>query len=184
MTIRHTSRAFLTTLLGAAALLAVASPGSARAATGGRTMTVYAVAASAQFMNHADDRVHGMSANPFNVKTKALVILTEGPEKGNGPFPGDDILYRFKLYADPNLKKSAGSAIFTCYYDFGKHAICDSYFNLNGGVVLASGSVVFNSTHFTMSVSGGTSEYLGVLGEVQATLAAKNAERLHLRLID
>ena len=100
---------------------------------------MYAVATTAQFMNHADDRLRGMSTNPFNVNTRALVIITKGQEKGNGPFPGDDILYSFKLYSDPKLPNANGSAMFTCYYNFVKRATCDSYFELDGGLVLASG---------------------------------------------
>ena len=144
--------------------------------------TVYAVASTAQFMNHADDRVRGMSTNPFNIHSLGLVIFTKGVEKGNGPFPGDDVLYTFKLYSDASLTRSAGSAIFTCYYNFVKHAICDSYFALDRGLVLAAGPIAFNSTKFSLSVTGGTSTYAGALGEVDATPAAGNAQRMHLRL--
>jgi hypothetical protein len=166
-----------------ALVVAAAVAGVAQPAAGGKKVTVYAVATTAQFMNHADDRLRGMSTNPFNVKTQALVIVTKGKEKGNGPFPGDDILYSFKLYSGPKLDRRAGSAIFTCYYTFVKRATCDSYFELNGGLVLASGQIVFNGTRFTLSVSGGTSRYLGALGEVRAAPAGRNAERLELRLL-
>jgi len=164
-------------------LLAGVVLGSAHAARAKPHMTVYAVATTAQFMNHADDRLRGMSTNPFNVNTRALVITAKGQEKGNGPFPGDDILYSFKLYSDPKLEKRTGSAMFTCYYTFVKRATCDSYFELDGGLVLASGRVVFNGTRFTLGVSGGTGKYLGTLGEVRASPAARNAERLELRLL-
>jgi hypothetical protein len=147
-----------------------------------KSLSVYAVPATAQFMNHADDRLRGMSANPFNVRTQALVILTKGKEKRNGPFPGDDILYSFKLYGDPKLVTRAGSAMFTCYYTFVKRAVCDSYLELPDGVVLASGRVVFNATRFALSVTGGTGKYLGTLGEVIATPAKEQAERLDLQL--
>src|SRR6185503_7198375 len=126
---------------------------------------------------HADDRLRGMSTNPFNVNTRALVITAKGQEKGNGPFPGDDILYSFKLYSDPKLEKRTGSAMFTCYYTFVKRATCDSYFELDGGLVLASGRVVFNGTRFTLGVSGGTGKYLGTLGEVRASPAAATSAR-------
>ena len=78
-----------------------------------------------------------------------MIVNANGKEKGNGPFPGDDILYSFKLYSDPKLDKPAGSAMFTCYYTFAKRATCDSYFELDGGVLLASGQVVFDGTRFT-----------------------------------
>lgn len=156
---------------------------SAQAAPAKPHLTIYAVATTAQFMNHADDRLRGMSTNPFNVNTRALVITAKGQEKGNGPFPGDDILYSFKLYNNPKLTKRIGSAMFTCYYNFVKRATCDSYFELDGGLVLASGQIIFNGTRFTLSITGGTNKYLGALGEVNATTAAKNAERLQLHLL-
>ena len=65
-------------------------PGAAGTADGNRKFTIYAVATGAQFMNHADDRIRGMSANPFTPNQQALVILANGTEKKNGPFPGDD----------------------------------------------------------------------------------------------
>jgi hypothetical protein len=178
-------RAFfpLALLIGVAVFGGVAS-GSARAAPGDEKLTIYAVAATAQFINHADDRVRGMSTNPFNVKSQALVIITKGKEKKYGPFPGDDVLYSFKLYTGVNRKKAAGSAMFTCYYNFIRRATCHSYFELNGGIVLASGSVPFNSTRFTLSITGGTKDYVGARGEVAAAPAANNAQRLDLRLID
>jgi hypothetical protein len=166
----------------AVVLIAGVVLGSAQAAVG-KKLTVYAVPTSAQFMNHADDRLRGMSTNPFNVNTQALVIITKGKEKKNGPFPGDDILYSFKLYAGPKLTKRVGSAMFTCYYNFVKRATCDSYFQLDGGLVLASGQIVFNGTRFTLSITGGTRNYLGALGEVAASTSTNNAERLQLRLL-
>jgi hypothetical protein len=169
----------LRTLLVGALLAAVAA-GSARAA---QMTTLYAVPTTAQFMNHADDRLRGMATNPFNLKAEVVIVNANGKEKGNGPFPGDDILYSFKLYKSAKLDKPAGSAMFTCYYTFAKKATCDSYFELTGGVVLASGQVVFDGTRFILSVTGGTDKYIGALGEVKATPAAKNAERLQLQLV-
>src|SRR3954451_1477124 len=103
-------RLLMLSVVGALLVATVAS-GAAQSAADGKKLTVYAVATTAQFMNHADDRLRGMSANPFNVNTRALVITAKGQEKGNGPFPGDDILYSFKLYSDPKLEKRAGSAM-------------------------------------------------------------------------
>jgi hypothetical protein len=152
--------------------------GSVERTASDQKLTIYAVATTAQFMNHADDRIRGMSNNPFSPDAQALVIVAKGQEKGNGPFPGDDVLYSFKLYPSADRKTSAGSAIFTCYYDFFKRATCDAYFELRGGVMLASGPVVFDSTRFTLAVTGGTGKYLGTSGEVLATPAASNAQRL------
>jgi hypothetical protein len=160
-------------------------PGLRSGAGGQQRVRVFAEPTTAQFMNHADDRVRGMSTNPFNVSKKALdlVIITNGKEKGNGPFPGDDILYTFKLYSGKDKSRRAGSAIFTCYYNFAKHAICDSYFDFGDGLVLASGPVVFDSTRFTLSVAGGTGKYAQARGAVTATPATKTLERFALRLL-
>ena len=174
------------TLAIAIAALAGGSAGAGAASSkGSSTFDLYARPLTAQFMNHADDRVRGMTTNPFNVnqKTLRLVILTNGKEKVKGPFPGDDILYTFKLFSDRALSRPAGSAIYTCYYDFAKRATCDSYFELSKGTFLATGPVVFESTHFTLSVSGGTRSYLGVGGQVTATPAAKGAEHLAVKLL-
>jgi hypothetical protein len=142
-----------------------------------RRLTVDAVATTAQFMNHADDRIRGMSNNPFTPEAQSLVIIAKGKEKDNGPFPGDDVLYSFSLRSVKSRTQAAGSAIFTCYYDFLKRATCDAYFDLANGLVLASGQVTFGSTHFTLTVTGGTGRYVAATGEVVATPLKTNAQR-------
>ena len=163
----------------ATALPAATASGSTRAT---QKLTVYAVPATVQFMNHADDRLRGMSSNPFNLKAQTVIFNDNGKEKGNGPFPGDDILYAFKLFSDANRTQASGTAIFTCYYGFGKRATCDSYFDLAKGLLLASGQVPFGATHFTLGVTGGTHAYLGALGQMDSKPAAKNAQRFDLQL--
>ena len=171
-------------LVAAVAVVAIALPvtgawGSTRATT---TLTVYAFPATVQFMNHADDRLRGMSANPFDLKAQAVIFNDNGKEKVDGPFPGDDILYAFKLFADAKRTQPTGTAMFTCYYGFGKRATCDSYFDLAEGLLLASGQVAFGKTHFTLGVTGGTQTYLGALGELNAVPAARNAQRFDLQV--
>ena len=100
----------------------------------------------------------------------------------DGPFPGDDILYAFKLFADAKRTQPNGSAIFTCYYGFGKTATCNSYFDLAKGLVLASGQVKFGSSHFSLGVTGGTQAYLGALGQLNSVPAARNAQRFDLQV--
>ncbi|HZS24952.1 MAG TPA: hypothetical protein VFA30_08185 [Gaiellaceae bacterium] len=164
----------------AALLPATASSGATRAS---RTLRVYAVPATVQFMNHADDRLRGMATNPFKFKASEAVILGDnGKEKGNGPFPGDDILYSFKLFSDAKLSKPGGTALFTCYYEFLKRATCDSYFDLAKGLLLASGQVRFGGSHFVLGITGGTRAYLGALGQVDSVPAAKNAQRFDLHV--
>jgi len=163
----------------AAALAVPAASGSTQAS---QKLTVYAVPATIQFMNHADDRLRGMSTNPFKLKADAVIIGANGKEKGYGPFPGDDILYGFKIFSDAKRTKQIGTAMFTCYYQFQKRATCDSYFDLSGGVVLATGQVRFGVSRFALAVTGGTRTYFGALGQVDSTPAAGNAQRFALRV--
>ena len=58
--------ALLTTTLGA-----TAASGATRAA---QKLTVYAVPTTVQFMNHADDRLRGMSTNPFKLKAETALM--------------------------------------------------------------------------------------------------------------
>jgi hypothetical protein len=171
-------------LFAAVVLLATALPvttasGASRAS---QKLTVYAVPATVQFMNHADDRLRGMSTNPFNLKAEAVIIGANGKEKGNGPFPGDDILYAFNLFADGKRTKPIGTAMFTCYYGFAKRATCESYFDLARGLVLASGQVPFRASHFTLGVTGGTRAYFGALGQLDSVPAAGNAQRFDFKV--
>jgi hypothetical protein len=172
---------FAAVVLLATALPATGAQGSTRAT---RTVTVYAVPATVQFMNHADDRLRGMSSNPFNQKAQAVIFNDKGNEKKDGPFPGDDILYAFKLFSDGQRTQPAGTAMFTCYYGFKKRATCDSYFDLSTGLVLASGQVPFGASRFTLGVTGGTKAYLGALGQLKSGPAAKNAQRFDLQVKD
>jgi hypothetical protein len=177
-------RAFARSLVAAFALVAITLPVTAASGSsaGSAKLTVYAFPATVQFMNHADDRLRGMSTNPFDFKKEAVILGAFGKEKGHGPFPGDDILYGFKLFADAKRTKPSGAAMFTCYYGFGKVATCESYFELEQGLVLGSGQVKFGVPRFTLGVTGGTDRYFGALGQVQATPAARNAERFVLQL--
>jgi hypothetical protein len=166
-----------------AAVVLLAAPAATGASRASQTLTVYAVPMTVQFMNHADDRLRGMSTNPFNLKSESVILNANGKEKGKGPFPGDDILYAFRLFADAKHARPIGTAMFTCYYTFVKRATCDSYFDLAKGLVLASGQVRFGATHFTLGVTGGTHAYLGALGQVDSAPAAGNAQRFDLRVI-
>ena len=171
---------FAAVVLLGTALPVTAASGSPQAS---RKLTFYAVPATVQFMNHADDRLRGMSTNPFNFKKDAVIFDTNGKEKGHGPFPGDDILYGFKLFTDVKRTKPNGTAMFTCYYGFGKRATCDAYFDLDkGGLLLASGQVRFGQTHFTLGITGGTKAYFGALGQVSSAPAVKNAQRFDVHV--
>lgn len=155
---------------------------SAEAASDTHQLTIYARATQAQFVNHSDDRSRAIDANPFNADTKSLIPLTKKKEQGNGPFPGDNALYSFKLFSDAGLKKSVGSAVYSCTYNFSHQAICDANFQLNGGAMFASGPADFDATSFTLAVTGGTNKYFGARGQVSAGPASKDAHRLSFLL--
>ena len=151
-----------------------------------QTLTMYAVTTNAQFINHADDRARGRNENPFNADTKALAPVSKARQKGKGPYPGDEVLYRFKLYASPSLKRSIGSAEYHCEFNFDKQALCEASFTLNGGTLLASGPAGALGIDSIIAVTGGTGKYNGSRGQVAATSEAvpgvKNAHRLEIDL--
>ena len=124
-----------------------------------------------------------MTTNPFAAAAQGQVIISGANEKKAGPFPGDDVLYSFQLYAKPTRGKHVGSAIFTCYFNFNKHATCDTYFELDGGLILGSGPVALGNPRFMLSVTGGTGTYLGALGQMTSAPAPKNTQRYDLQLI-
>ncbi len=169
-------------LLTAAVLLATALPASAAsgAARAPQKITVYAVPATVQFMNHADDRLRGMSTNPFSLTEQAVILNANGQQKGNGPFPGDDMLYAFTIYGDAKRSAKIGTAMFTCYFQIAKRATCEAYFDLASGLVLASGQVPFGAKRFTLGVTGGTRSYFGALGQAASAPSTGNAQRFDL----
>jgi hypothetical protein len=156
--------------------------GSASAARGPRALTLYSVATGVQFINTADDRARGVNNNPFDSETSRLRPAVD--DRGTGPFPGDVAVYTFDLYANGGLRRSAGTASYTCYFNYGKHALCRAYYELKGGTVVASGPVDFNATGFKLVLTGGTKKYLATRGQVTAVPAARNSQRLKLRLLE
>ncbi len=172
-------------LLGLAALLgclcgAVTAPRGL--AAGGRSLTVYSVATGVQFINTADDRARGAVNNPFNSSTDKLKPRTV--DTGNGPFPGDVVVYSLDLYTGATLRRSAGSAVYTCYFNYARHALCQAYYILKGaGTIVASGPIDFELKGFTIVVTGGTKKYLGARGEAVVVPAARKAQRLDFRLL-
>jgi hypothetical protein len=145
---------------------------------------VYAAPTTVQFMNHADDRIRGMSANPFTPSQKSLVLVANGSEKEAGPFPGDDVLYTFKLYHDSDFRKKAGIALFTCYYAFAKQATCEGYFEFGSSELVADGQITFGKSKFAFTVAGGTGADFGVRGQVLASglRGQADAERFEFSL--
>ena len=151
-------------------------------ATGQRALTVYSVATGLQYINTADDRARGKANNPLDSAANKLTPKSSGSR--NGPFAGDVAVYALKLYSNPTLKQPAGSAVYTCYFNYDRHALCQAYYTLKaGGTLVASGPIDFNSSGFTIVVTGGTKKYLGARGEAKVAAAPRNAQRIDFELI-
>jgi hypothetical protein len=170
--------AFIVAVLG----LVLASAFVAGAgAIGPRVVTFYSVATGVQYINTADDRARGKVNNPLDSAANRLAPKSSGRK---GPFAGDVALYALKLYSNPTLKQPAGSAVYTCYFNYDRHALCQAYYKLAAGSTLvASGPINFNSSKFTIVVTGGTKKYLGVRGEAKVVPAPRSAQRIDFELL-
>jgi hypothetical protein len=155
---------------------------SSASATGKRVLTVYSVATGVQYINTADDRARGQVNNPLDSVAKKLA--PKGSGSGNGPFPGDVAVFALKLYSNPTLKRPAGSAVYTCYFNYHQNALCQAYYKFTaGGTLVASGPIDFKTSGFTIVVSGGTEKFLGARGQVSAAAAPRKAQRVDFELI-
>ena len=160
---------------GLAALVLIGTVASSALGAGSRrSMNIYAVATHAQYVDHSDDRQRGNITNPFAVETPAV----GQKEKGKGPFAGDNALFAFNLYSDPGLKHKVGTAVYSCTFNFGHQAFCSANFQLTDGTMSASGAADFDTTTFTLAVSGGNGAYLGLRGQVSSSPAGKDAHQL------
>ena len=93
-------------------------------------LTVYSVATGLQYINSADDSVRGHVNNPLNSTQNRLA--PKGTSSGKGPFAGDIALYALKLYSSPTLKRPVGSAVYTCYFNYDRHALCHGVLQAHG----------------------------------------------------
>ena len=147
-----------------------------------RSLVVYAKTTKLQFLNHADDRARGNTTNPFNADTKL-----PPPPKANtgnkGTRAGDNALIQLKLYADPQLTKAIGSAVYSCTFNFAQQATCDADFELSDGSMTGSGPADLLGRQFTLAVIGGTGAYLGARGQMTSTLAPKSTVRIDFLLL-
>src|SRR5262245_51044757 len=169
-------------VLTAAAICAAGVAASVGTASNARSgLTVFTVASGAQFLNTADDRVRGAKNNPFDAATNKL--RPKVSEKGDGPFPGDVAVFSFDLYSSPGLKKRAGTASYTCYFNYARRALCQGYYELARGTLVAAGPVDFNKSGFRMIVTGGTQKYLAARGQLTSSQAGTNAQRVDFELL-
>lgn len=167
----------LAAILGA---LAFGAPMGGAAAKTTRTLTLYSVATEEQFVNNADDRQRGKGNNPFGNFHDSTATTKE---LGNGPFPGDEALFKFNLYKSGDLKKITGSAIFTCEYNFNKHAFCNVTYDTGSGTLVGEGAFDFNADTFSVAITGGTGTYRGVRGDLSSTPGPKHSEHLVFEFI-
>lgn len=168
----------------AAAAAAVLCVGGATAARGSATphgLTLYTVATDVQFINTADDRARGAKNNPFSSSQNKL--QPKVADKGDGPFPGDVVVFDFDLYGKLPTTKTIGSASYTCYFNYVKHALCQAYYQLAHGALTAAGPVDFSTTSFTLVVTGGTKGYLAARGQVSSAQATGKAQRVEFQLL-
>ncbi len=179
MNVKRTCAVALATLLGATALVA-----GSTAATGAavpHAMTIFTVASDVQFINSADDRARGAVNNPFDPATNKLRPTLAGT--GEGPFPGDIIVFNFDLYGKLPAHKKIGSAAYTCYFNYTQHALCQAYYQLGHGTLTAAGPVDFKAKTFKLVVTGGTNTYLAARGQVTSMKSTGSAERVDFRLL-
>jgi hypothetical protein len=155
-----------------------------------RVLTVYSLATGLQYINSADDSARGKTNNPFDPATNKLA--PKGSTGTDGPVAGDIAVYAIDLYSDATLKRHAGSGVYTCYFNYRQHALCKAYYKpTSGGTLVASGPVDFNTSGFTIVITGGTNTYLGARGEVNVAAAKdsvgaakkKGAQRVDFELL-
>ena len=149
-----------------------------------RSFTVYSVATGLQYINSADDSARGRVNNPLGSATNALAPRGASGG-GDGPFAGDIAVYSVNLYTDTTLKRHAGSGVYTCYFNYDQHALCQAYYKPSaGGTLVASGPVDFRKSGFTIVITGGTNAYLGARGEVNVGAATKkNMQKVDFELL-
>jgi hypothetical protein len=174
-------------LLVAVAGLVLASA-SAAGATGNqgsatKVLTVFSIPTGLQYINTADDRARGHVNNPLDSVANKLAPKSSG--NGDGPFAGDIAVYSVDLYSKPALKARAGSGVYTCYFNYDRHALCRAYYKFKtGSTLVASGPIDFKSSRFTIVITGGTNDYLGVRGEVNVAVAKdKSGQKVDFELI-
>jgi hypothetical protein len=175
------TRALSLTLVAAAVF--ATSAVAVSAANRARTLVFYAKVQQQQFINHADDRARGNAINPFNADTK--LPPPQGANTGKkGARAGDNALFSFKLFTDPGLTKSIGTATYSCTFNFAQQATCNVNIELTNGSMIASGPADLESGQFALALIGGTDHYLGARGQLTSTpTGRKNTTRLNLLLV-
>jgi hypothetical protein len=139
-----------------------------------RALVLYSVATSEQFVNNKDDRERGTGTNPFGNFHDASPTT----KQANGPFPGDQVFFKFAVYDSKLLRRPVGSARFACSYGFDRNVYCDAVYQLVDGTLIGSGGFSFDATSFDMAIVGGSGAYRSLRGDMQAQPARNHSQRL------
>jgi hypothetical protein len=163
------------------AVLVLLSAGASQAArteaaVGSHVAIYYSMATSEQYLSGSDDRARGKGANPFGDFKDAVAPSVTHP--GKPPFPGDQSIFKFALYANARFGRSIGSAEFECEYTTKQNALCDAVYQLPTGTLFASGFFNFSAANFSLAVTGGSGTYLGASGTLTATPGPRHSQRL------
>jgi len=174
------SRAALPLALAAVAALAIPA---ATSAAHRQSFTLYAKPKRIQFVNRADDRDRGNKTNPFGGDVLPTPPSANSGKKGARA--GDNAVMTLTLYIDRKLTRPAGSAFFTCTFNFAQEATCDADFELRRGTVLAMGPARLDGSQILLAVTGGTRRHVGARGQVSSTTSRtlKNTQVLHFTLL-
>ena len=139
-----------------------------------RALTQFAYPTKEQCLDHNDDEARGDTNNPLGPRQypqcKKLVYAQEADcvaaitkaasitidEHNNGPFPGDQAVFAFKLYTDSSRRTASGSAVLTCQYYFDRNGYCDVAYQLKGGTLYGAGTLNFDSKQFAFAITEGS----------------------------
>ena len=125
----------------------------ATAANARRTFTIYAVSTQGQYANHADDRSRGALDNPFNADLPAPT------GKGKALAGRRQRSHRLQALQRPLVQEADRLRVTTPARSPRRTSRCARRaFNSNDGSMTASGPTNWDSTAFTLAVSGGTGQ--------------------------
>lgn len=142
------------------------------------TFTSYSIATAEQFVNNADDRLRGKGNNPFG----NFHDNTATTKQAKGPFPGDQAVFDFNVYASKAHTKAIGAAVFSCLYNFNKNVYCQVNYHLPTGTLVGAGAFNFAASSFTLAITGGTKAYAGRSGTMQVESVTNALQRLTVNL--
>jgi len=170
------ARRYVAVVVVSGSLVLMAASSGRASASGGASMTVtlYASPTKEQFLNHADDRARGNGSNPFGNFSNPVATTKE---HGNGPFPGDQAVFNFNLFAGPVLTKAAGAAVFVCTYNFAHNGLCEGAYQLGRGTLYVKGPLDFDAKTFSLAVVGGTGNYAHLTGSLTETPTRTSSRR-------